>query len=378
MVQADEPEDIIGDVDEKITAVRTSSLDFSFNELADMHASGELIIDPEFQRMFRWNEGAQSRFIESLLLELPIPPIFLIEREDRIYELIDGLQRLSSYLHFTSRLAPEGEILPPLELSDCDIVAKLNGYTYESLPRPLKIKLRRSYVRAEILRKESDPRLRYYMFKRLNTGGEILSQQEIRNATIKLLSNEFNSFIIDLSQNEDFVTCTSIISTDARNRKFDQELVLRFFALKNDFSSYVHDVSEFLTDYMEKVSDPKDPTEFSFDVERTTFVKTFLILRKISDHLKIDSRIFGTIGRGNEPRSQFSVYHFEGLSLGLQAVVADVDPDNESQIKKLAEVVRKGKSDQEFLKHGGAGKNYRTPTRARIDYFSQRFGAALR
>ncbi|UUV35790.1 DUF262 domain-containing protein [Amycolatopsis roodepoortensis] len=378
MAKPDESEDIIGEVDEKITAVRTSSIDFSFNELADMHASGELIIDPEFQRMFRWNEGAQSRFIESLLLELPIPPIFLIEREDRIYELIDGLQRLSSYLHFTSRLAPEGEPLPPLELSDCDIIEKLNGYSYESLPRPLKIKLRRSYVRAEILRKESDPRLRYYMFKRLNTGGELLSQQEIRNATIRLLSNEFNSFMIDLSQNPDFVACTSIISTDARNRKFDQELVLRFFALKNDFLSYVHDVSEFLTDYMEKVSDPDDSTAFDFDSERAVFAKTFSILKKISDILNIDSRIFGTIGRGNEPRSQFSVYHFEGLSLGLQSVLSIVDLDDAEQLEKLAAVARKGKSDQEFLKHGGAGKNYRTPTRARIAYFADRFSAALR
>ncbi|MGW2199641.1 DUF262 domain-containing protein, partial [Streptosporangium sp. NPDC001682] len=153
------PDDLIRSVDEKISAVRTQTLDFSFNELADMHAAGELIIDPEFQRMFRWTEGAQARFIESLLLELPIPPIFLIEREDRIYELIDGLQRISSFLHFRGQLVIDGKRQDPLVLSDCDIVPELNGVFYHDLPRALEIKLKRSYIRAEILRKESDPRL---------------------------------------------------------------------------------------------------------------------------------------------------------------------------------------------------------------------------
>jgi len=66
---------IVAAVDDKISAVRTQSLDFSFNELADMYNDGELIIDPEFQRLFRWTKGAQSRFVESLILELPVPPI---------------------------------------------------------------------------------------------------------------------------------------------------------------------------------------------------------------------------------------------------------------------------------------------------------------
>ncbi|MEE3919228.1 hypothetical protein V2I01_15285 [Micromonospora sp. BRA006-A] len=75
----------------------------------------------------------------------------------------------------------------------------MNGHTYKSLPKSLEIKLKRSYIRAEILRKESDQHLRYYMFKRLNTGGERLSEQEVRNATIRLLSNDFNNLIIELS-----------------------------------------------------------------------------------------------------------------------------------------------------------------------------------
>ena len=95
---------LITAVDEQVKKVRTSSLDVSFNELLDMHKTAELRIDPEYQRLFRWSEGKQSRFIESIILEMPIPPIFVIEKEDGRYELIDGLQRISSYLHFRGEL----------------------------------------------------------------------------------------------------------------------------------------------------------------------------------------------------------------------------------------------------------------------------------
>lgn len=369
------PSGLIQAVDEKITAVRTQSLDFSFNELADMHVNSELIIDPEFQRMFRWSESAQSRFIESLLLELPIPPIFLIEREDRVYELIDGLQRISSFLHFRGQLEIDGEHKGFLVLSDCDIVRELNGLAYTDLPRALEIKLKRGYIRAEILRKESDPRLRYYMFKRLNTGGEDLSDQEIRNATIRLLSNDFNQFLIDMSRNDDFTSCIEIITEGKRKKRLDQELVLRFFAFKNDFNNFRHDVRDFLTDYMEAASDPTTSTTFDYVAERQVFWKTFRILRLISDQLNIDSRIFGAMSpRSSEPRAQFSPYHYDGLTLGLQGVLDRVDTSRADHVQRLASVVSQGKADQTFT---GAGKNTRKALRERVDYFASRFEVAL-
>src|SRR4051812_15474411 len=91
---------LIKDVDSQLKNVHTQSLDISFNELADMVDTGELDITPDYQRLFRWSEGARSRFIESLLLEMPVPPIYVVEEEDNKKLLIDGLQRVSSYLHF--------------------------------------------------------------------------------------------------------------------------------------------------------------------------------------------------------------------------------------------------------------------------------------
>lgn len=126
---------IINSVDEKIEKVRTGSLDLSFNELMDMYESGELIIDPEYQRMFRWDEVKESQFIESLILELPVPPIFVIETKDNEYELIYGLQRISSYLHFRGGLPEdESDREKYLKLQGCDILDELEDKGYNDLP----------------------------------------------------------------------------------------------------------------------------------------------------------------------------------------------------------------------------------------------------
>ena len=150
--------ELIRDVDLQLKSVHTQSLDISFNELADMIKEGELDISPDYQRLFLWSEGARSRFIESLLLEMPVPPIYVVEEEDNKKLLIDGLQRLSSYLHFRGMLdAPH--LKPPLQngdklvLQDCDIIKSLNGKTYDNLGTALQIKLKRSFVRVEVVRK---------------------------------------------------------------------------------------------------------------------------------------------------------------------------------------------------------------------------------
>jgi len=85
--------------------IRTESVDFSFGELLSLHKAGEIVIRPEYQRLFRWTNEQRSRLIESILLKLPIPPIFLIEGDKGVLELIDGLQRTSSVLQFMDHLA---------------------------------------------------------------------------------------------------------------------------------------------------------------------------------------------------------------------------------------------------------------------------------
>ena len=359
--------DLIKAVDQRIEKIRTRSLDVSFNELLDMHRDGELIIDPEYQRLFRWSEGAQSRFIESLILEMPVPPIFVIEQSEGVYELIDGLQRISSYLHFRG-LHPykPGQLL---ELVDCDIVPELNGLTYDELPKTLEIKLKRNFIRVDILRKESDQRLRYYMFKRLNTGGETLSNQEVRNCTIRLLDDTFNSFISEMSQYADFLNCVANLTEDKFDQKYDIELVLRFFAFKNYRAHYQHDVGDFLTEYMEAVSDPQNnEVSFDYEGERRKFELTFAILSRT-----LAEGIFSALSPKGTLVSKFLTYHYEAFTLGMQKYLSVIDPDNGDLMERLKKRFLEIKADPEFKKiTTGGGKNYSRPLHERIQFVEDR------
>jgi hypothetical protein len=167
-------------IDERIGEVRTDALDMSFGEIISLFSNKELVIQPEYQRLFRWSPEQRSRLIESILLGLPIPQIFVVENSDGVFELIDGLQRISSVIHFIDHklLVTEDE---PLRLQGCDLVRELNGQRFEDLTLRLKLGLKRSTVRMVVITRQSQPMLRYEMFKRLNTGGSLLSPQEIRN-----------------------------------------------------------------------------------------------------------------------------------------------------------------------------------------------------
>lgn len=381
--------DLINLLDSESSAAKTQSLDLSFNELYDMYRSPdhELNISPEYQRIFRWTIGAQSRFIESLLLEMPVPPIYVIEDQVGKYELIDGLQRISSYLHFRGVLdspysLPRVQLGESLRLADCDIVPALNGLLYSDLPTALQIRLKRAFVRVEVIRKNSDPRLKYHMFKRLNTGGILLNDQQLRNCTIRLLDNRFTDFLGEMSNDENFKTCIQNLTDDRLRASYDQELVLRFFAFKYDLASFKHDVSDFLTDYMEKVSDAGHDQHLPLDYvdAEKSFKDTFKVLATAygSDAFSFANakNIKRPPGVGKELVSGFSVYHYEALCIGVQPYMpkllrlVDQDPD------ALRAAVTAIKMDRDFISATtGGGKNSPGPLRARIGMVEKVMGA---
>jgi hypothetical protein len=359
--------------------VSTQALDLSFNELLDMKESGELNITPDYQRLFRWSEGQRSRFVESLLLEMPVPPIFVIEEEEGRYQLIDGLQRISSYLHLRGKLtAPhldppvaEGEFLT---LSDCDIVPALNGLTFNDFPAALQIRLKRAFIRVEVVRKETDPRFKYHMFKRLNTGGELLSEQQLRNCTIRLLNSEFPDFLIRMSEVEDFKECTSGMTQARRLSAFDQELVLRFFALKNRRDRFKHEVSDFLTEYMEEIADPDVPRTFGYPEEEEVFRRTFKALNKT-----LGDMAFAIAYKTRDRLTAgFGAYHFEAITIGLQTVLDRLDLHDDAVIALLKEALMAIKLDREFVEMTtGGGKNSPGPLNARIGFVEKQLRYAF-
>jgi hypothetical protein len=267
------PTSVEEQIDKKIGEVRTEMLDMSFGELLGLHQSQELIISPDYQRLFRWSAEQQSRLVESILLELPIPQIFVVENTDGRFELIDGLQRISSIVHFVE---PGLLNLESLRLSGCDIITALNGLTFSELPMRLRFRLKRAAVRVNVIKRQSSPMLRYEMFKRLNTGGAVLMPQEIRNCTARMVGDagvRFYSFLKDSAAYASFVACTATIAETDREQKADEELVLRFFALKNSEDLFSGSVRDWLDDYMDTVMLEK--VSFDYNHEKAEFVRVF-------------------------------------------------------------------------------------------------------
>jgi Protein of unknown function DUF262 len=373
--------ELIEAISGNIKRASTQALDISFNELLDMAAADppELNITPDYQRLFRWSEGQRSRFIESLILEMPVPPIFVIEEDDRRYQLIDGLQRISSYLHLRGQLdAPHLD--PPVQkgeklvLVDCDIVDELNGCDFDSLPASIQIRLKRAFIRVEVVRKETDPHFKYHMFKRLNTGGEGLSEQQIRNCAIRMLSNEFPEFIVRMSKVEDFETCTEALTQDRVLSAVDQELVLRFFALKNRRASFKHEVSDFLTEYMEDIADPVPRETFVYADEELIFRKTFQLLKN-----SLGEKSFAFRNKARTALAAgFSMYHFEAITIGLQAVIGRLDPNSQNDVGRLRETLTAIKLDEEFFAlTAGGGKNSPGLLSRRIGFVERRLQDAF-
>jgi hypothetical protein len=372
-------------IGERIKELRISTLNVSFNELADMYENDELIIKPEYQRTFRWDIGKQSRFIESLLMEMPVPPIYVIEVEDGKYELIDGLQRISSYLSYRELLkldnlnveefpvatdndecqeddiddTPDAASLlkKGFALEGCDIIKELNGLSHCELQASMQIKLKRAFVKLEVLRQGINPEMKYHMFKRLNIGGERLSDQEVRNCTIRLIDDKFINFIKELTTDTCFKNTIAPIGKSRIMKRYDEELVLRYFAFKNSYASFKHDVGEFLTQYMENVS---MNDMFDYDCERDIFQKTFRFLDEACG-----DKVFCRINLKTKTQSGFSAYLFEAIAVGVQdyVEVASSDPSKYESFKQALITL---KTDIDFRDATiGGGKNSPGPMNKR-------------
>jgi hypothetical protein len=173
----------LAQLDEERRKVDVASHDFSVRELVRMMAEEELNVAPAYQRMFRWNAQASSLFIESVFLGLPVPPIFVATNVGFQWEVVDGLQRLSSLAHFLSSDADEAARVnrkTPLVLTGLEKLTQLNGATFSSLPKNLKVFFGRQPLQVVALTDKSNLEVRFDVFERLNRGGIRLTPQEVR------------------------------------------------------------------------------------------------------------------------------------------------------------------------------------------------------
>jgi hypothetical protein len=248
MISPVELEKIVSD---KRNNLRTDRLDMSFGELMSMYEEDTLFITPEYQRAFRWDNYKQTRFIESILLGIPVPPIFVAETKTATWELVDGLQRLSTIFSFFGILKHKDK--NNLILEKGDILPELLGCKLNDLSPVLKFTLKKAVCRVEIIKWDSQTDMRYELFSRLNTGGEPLSDQEVRNCIFRGDSNDFNQLLLDLAKHSNFQDLIKPTSEQVEEM-FCEELILRFFTLKNYGLTSTSNLQNHLTEYMKKVS----------------------------------------------------------------------------------------------------------------------------
>lgn len=213
-------------------SVIANSYSMSVGELLAMYRDKELDPHPAFQRFFRWSAEKKSRFIESLLLDIPIPPIFVAEKENSKWELIDGLQRLSTIFEVMGELRNEhDEKMPSLTLCRTSFLPSLEGLTWKSddqskaIPESAQIKIKRARLDINIVKFGSDENVKYEIFGRLNSG-EAATSQEVRNCLLLMSDPTLFEFVQRLVKNEDFRSTLSITDR-ALEESFDMELVVR-------------------------------------------------------------------------------------------------------------------------------------------------------
>lgn len=201
----------------------------------------DIIYVPPFQRKFVWNQNAASKFIESLILGLPVPGVFLSkEKNTGKMIIVDGQQRLVSLNSFYRG------IFKGKEFSLTGLGSNLNGRTYNSLDTSDKIRLDDSIIHATIIRQDEPDDAEssvYLIFERLNTGGNPLRPQEIRAC---IYYGEFNETLNLIVQSEDWRT----VFGKENERLKEQELILRFFSLYAFKDSYTKPLKGFLNRFM--------------------------------------------------------------------------------------------------------------------------------
>lgn len=260
--------------------VNTDEYGMSIGEIVTMYEKEELVINPAFQRLFRWEDHQKSKFIESILLGIPIPPVFVFETKEGQWELIDGLQRLSTILEFMGLLKNPrtGEFETPSKLSATNYLPSLKDAERSNkklFSKSLQFTFRRARLNVQILKRPSDANTKFDLFQRLNSGGSIATPQEVRNCAVIMADAAFFNLLKELSKNEDFSAVTRITEAGEIKQK-KMEFVMRFFAFTKFGFNPAYDVEEFVDKHIVEFANKRSEQEALAE----TFDETFELLNE--------------------------------------------------------------------------------------------------
>ncbi len=308
------------EIDARKMTIHSDSYPMSIGELMSMYQAEELDIHPEFQRLYRWNETQKSKLIESILLGIPIPPIFVSQREDGVWDVIDGVQRLGTIFEFVGLYIDEaGRPLEGSALTATQYLPSLDGIRWQNDEDPehafsqaLRLIFKRGKLDIVMIKKESEPNSKFDMFQRLNTLGSRLSDQEVRNCLLVMINRGMFTWLKDRAETTSFRSCISL-SERLFDEKYDWELVLRFLVLLETDAEQlrrINDFSDFLTNAVQRIA---ENAEYDFPAKQVVFAKTFELL----DSLMGDNCFKRYDATRDKYIGAFTISAFEVIAVGL-------------------------------------------------------------
>jgi hypothetical protein len=321
--------------------VATYPADFTLEVLNDKWKSGDIEV-PKFQREFVWKQTQASKLIESFMVGLPVPAVFLYtERKSQKYLVIDGQQRLKSVFYFLEGYfgAEDQQKRGVFRLEGLSQKSKWYKKTYAEFDEPDQRKLKNSVLRAFIVQQldPHDDTSVYHIFERLNTGGTLLTNQEVRNC---VYGGKFNDLLNELNANEHWRAILGRAKEDSRQK--DKELMLRFFTLQGEnIKKYEKPLKDFLNKFMRR---NRNPGEVDLKKMRTVFEDSCAgvaaALGKKPFHIKagLNSAVFDSVMAAFSAHLQKTPKDIEGR---YKALVNNPD---------YLKLVRSGTTDDETVR----------------------------
>lgn len=290
-------DDVIDDVAPVVYTMASWGADYALETVVQRLTKG-IIFVPPFQRSYVWTITQASRFIESLLLGLPVPGVFLYKEEDTGKLLIvDGQQRLQSVRRFFDGVFDDKVFALQ------GVVPELEGKTYKTLSEERRNNLNDTVLHATIVKQEEPKGDRgsiYQIFERLNSGGTQLQPQEIRSC---IYYGRFVDMVHDLNKEPDWRKVYGGVSQRAK----DQELILRFFAFEKNLSEYKRPLSYFLNGFLLNNRNPSEAEVAAFKLKFNTSIQYF-------------SRVLGK--SAFRPKSSLNAAVFDSMMVGVSSAVS--------------------------------------------------------
>ncbi|GEK05897.1 DUF262 domain-containing protein [Schleiferilactobacillus harbinensis] len=253
---------LFDEYEKSVKEIKTDAYAISIGEVANLYKDGDLVISPEYQRYFRWGLKNKSDFVESVLLGIPIPSLFVSQDVNGRWDVIDGLQRISTVLEFMGILKRPGqseELYPELTLEATKFLPSLEGKKWDGSGN-IGDGLRRIFKRRKlsfiIVDENSNSKIKYELFQRLNTNGLVLKPQEVRNVSVLMVSRDLFTLINRLNSDENYQQIYAI-SANKKDEQADKDAVSAFVVMETLGEQTIDqsaDIGEFITDRLVEVA----------------------------------------------------------------------------------------------------------------------------